>query len=96
MILVLIGVLGLVFWIAIAGLFLALCCMAGRADALATAGVVPDGTVVDLREVAETRRPRVERRDRGRGGAKAAGAYFRSRESRRSLSSLPSVWQVGQ
>ncbi len=91
MILVLIGVLGL-FWIAIAGLFLALCCMAGRADSLMTAGAVADGTVVDLRDVAETRRRSVDPRAR----AKAAGAYFRSRESRRSLSSLPSVWQVGQ
>ena len=74
MIWVLIGVVGLFAWLSVAGLFLALCHMAGRADELATAGAV--------------------RRRRTR--TRTARSYFRSRESRRSLSSLPSVWQVGQ
>ena len=93
MIWVLIAVAGLIAWLSLAAVFLAVCHMAGQADKLIAAGrvrdgcvSVRDGDVIELRAVARSRR------SVARGpGAPAAAAYLRSRDSRRSLSSLPSV-----
>jgi hypothetical protein len=67
MIWLLIAALGFAGWLSVVALFLALCRVAARADALQNE----------------------PRSSRGR-------AYLSSRDRRRSLSSLPSVWHVGQ
>jgi hypothetical protein len=72
----------LVAWLLVASFFIALCYAAGQADEPAGAEEVAEVKVVDL----GTFRERPECRPRRRGET-----YFKSRESRRSLSSLPSV-----
>jgi len=88
---VLIAVSGFVAWLVVSSFFLALCREAARADQLANAGGVSERNVIDLRAVRETRRSSPSDLKRGR-----AGCYFNNRDSRRSLSSFPSVWHVGQ
>jgi hypothetical protein len=95
MTLVLMAAFGLASWLSAAMLILGLCRAAGRADELGSVGFASDpqsgalsseSNVVDLSAFrANAHRP------------EACGLpYFSSLESRRSLSSLPSVWQVGQ
>jgi hypothetical protein len=79
---VLVVVSGIVAWLSIALFFLALCRTASHADDIAVAGGLPAVDVVDLRAFRERRARRAQR---------WGGAYFNSRDSRRSLSSLPSV-----
>jgi hypothetical protein len=79
---VLIAVFGFVAWLSAVVFVLTLCRAAARADALGQATVVGHPNVIDLAAVRENRRP--------------AMPYFKSRDSRLSFSSLPSVWQVGQ
>jgi hypothetical protein len=88
---ILIAVSGLVAWLSVSSFFLALCHAAGRAEGLAKVSGVSDLNVIDLRSVRGTRRPLPSDLRRGR-----ATSYFSSRESRRSLSSRPPVWQAGQ
>ena len=95
MIWVLIAAFGMAAWLLAAAFVVGLCRAAGRADELGSVGFVSDrrsgalsgeGNVVDLSAFRAAR-----------ASSKRAGLpYFSSRDSRRSLSSLPSVWQVGQ
>ena len=95
MIWVLIAAFGLTAWLFAVAFVLGLCRAASRADALGSVGFVSDrlsgalssqGNVVDF-----------ERVPRNAHEPEACGLpYFSSRDSRRSLSSLPSVWHVGQ
>jgi biopolymer transport protein ExbB/TolQ len=92
---VLMAAFGLASWLSAAMLILGLCRAARRADELGSVGFASnqgsgalssESNVVDLSAFgASAHRP------------DACGSpYFSSLESRRSLSSLPSVWQVGQ
>jgi hypothetical protein len=74
---ILIAAAGVLAWLALASFFIALCHQAGRADDLAGAR---DGDVIDLGAFSQSRTRPARRRP-----------YLRSRDSRRSLSSLPSV-----
>jgi hypothetical protein len=94
MTLVLIAVFGLASWISAAMLILGLCRAAGRGDELASAGFASargSGALSSESNVVDLRAFRAEHRTEAPGLS-----YFSSLDSRRSLSSLPSVWQVGQ
>jgi hypothetical protein len=85
---VLVAALGFAAWLLVAWFVLALCRAAARADAVTTVAVCDRRLAFD----------------RATGCREAQvidlcalrAAYLSSRDSRRSLSSLPSVWQVGQ
>jgi hypothetical protein len=100
---VLIGALGVAAWLSAAVLMLGLCRAASRANqpesvrpasSRRSISVSGESNVLDLCAFRAVR----ARATIGAGvvAKQAARSYFSSLESRRSLSSLPSVWQVGQ
>jgi hypothetical protein len=80
----LISALGFAAWVSVLVLLVAMCRAAARGDEIATATSGGHASAIDLRGVHGGRSASPRRR------------YLSRRESRRSLSSLPSVWQVGQ
>ena len=97
MIWVLIAALGLAAWLSAAMLILGLCRAAGlRPPDQSSVSGSDESNVVDLRAFRTARtRPLVSVNTAGAPG-RGRGSYLSSLDSRRSLSSLPSVWHVGQ
>jgi hypothetical protein len=95
---VLIAAFGVAAWLSAAMLVLGLCRAASPPPASDRPSVLVGGesNVVDLRAVrAACTRPLVSV-EVAAAGARDRGSYLSSLDSRRSLSSLPSVWHVGQ
>jgi hypothetical protein len=98
MIWALIAAFGLASWLSAAMLILGLCRAASLRPASDQPSVFVSGetNVVDLRAFRAARTRPLENVNDAAAAGRGGGSYLSSLESRRSLRSLPSVWQVGQ
>ena len=103
MIWVLTAAFGMAAWLTSAAVILGLCRVASRADKpwlpasdQRSVFVSGESNVFDLCAFREARTRPVVCVDVVAEQARDRGSYLSSLDSRRSLSSLPSVWQVGQ
>jgi hypothetical protein len=97
----LIAAFGMVAWLSAATVIFGLCRAASRADGLGASGqrsvfVSGESNVVDLCAFRAARTRSFVWVDVVAEQARDRGSYLSSLDSRRSLSSLPSVWHVGQ
>jgi hypothetical protein len=94
----LIAAFGLASWLSAAILILGLCRAASLSPTSDQPSVFANGqsNVVDLRASRAARTRPLENVDDAAAAGRGGGSYLSSLDSRRSFSSLPSVWHVGQ